>query len=173
MGFNRGENQALKVLSRKWCCSEGERYQSRKLTRQYKIIGSSDCYDAGEGFPCGSAGIHLQCRRPGFNPCVGKIPWRRERLSIPVFWPEEFHGLYSPWDCKELDTTERLSLSWCWGSVRAGREGGNRGWDGWMASLTQWIWIWANSGRQWRTGKPGMLQSLRSQWIGYEWLNNM
>jgi len=44
------------------------------------------------------------------DPSVGKIPWRRERLPTPVFWPGEFHGLYSPWGCKELDTTERLSL---------------------------------------------------------------
>ena len=42
---------------------------------------------------------------------VGKIPWKRERLPIPVFWPGEFHGLYSPRDCKKLDTTEGLSLS--------------------------------------------------------------
>ena len=41
---------------------------------------------------------------------VGKIPWRRERLPTPVFWPGEFHGLYSPWGCKEMDMTERLSL---------------------------------------------------------------
>ena len=54
--------------------------------------------------------ICLQCRRPGFNPWVGKIPWRREQLPTPVFWPGEFHGLYSPWDSRESDTTERLSL---------------------------------------------------------------
>jgi len=54
--------------------------------------------------------IHLQCGRPGFDPWVGKIPWRRERLPTPVLWPGEFHGLYSPWGCKELDTSERLSL---------------------------------------------------------------
>ena len=41
---------------------------------------------------------------------VGKIPWRRERLPIPVFWPGEFHGLRSPWGCKESNTTERLLL---------------------------------------------------------------
>jgi len=41
-----------------------------------------------------------QCRRPGFDPWVGKIPWRRERLPTPVFWPGESHGLYSPWGCK-------------------------------------------------------------------------
>ena len=40
-------------------------------------------------------------------------PWRRERLPTPVFWPEEFHGLYSPWGCKESDTTEWLSLHFC------------------------------------------------------------
>ena len=54
--------------------------------------------------------IHPQCGRPGFDPWVGNIPWRRERLPTPVFWPGEFHGLYSPWSCKELDMTERLSL---------------------------------------------------------------
>ena len=42
---------------------------------------------------------------------VGKIPWRRERLPTPVFWPEEVHGLYSPWGHKESDTTGQLSLS--------------------------------------------------------------
>ena len=41
--------------------------------------------------------IRLQCRRPQFDPWVGKIPWRRERLLTPVFWPGEFHWLYSPW----------------------------------------------------------------------------
>ena len=55
--------------------------------------------------------IHLQCRRPRFNPWVGKIPWRTDRLRTPVFWPGEFHGLYSPWGRKESDTTKRLSLS--------------------------------------------------------------
>ena len=40
-----------------------------------------------------------------------KIPWRRERLPTPVFWPGEFHGLYNPWGCKELDAIEQLSLS--------------------------------------------------------------
>ena len=54
-----------------------------------------------------------QCRRSEFDPSVGKIPWRRECLPIPVFLPGEFHGQrslagYSPWDWKELDTTEQL-----------------------------------------------------------------
>ena len=45
-------------------------------------------------------------RELGFDPWVGKIPWRRERLPIPVFWPATFHGLYSPWGHKKSDTTE-------------------------------------------------------------------
>ena len=54
--------------------------------------------------------IHLQCGKPGFNPWVRKIHWGRERLPIPVLWLREFHGLYSPWGHKELDTTEQLLL---------------------------------------------------------------
>ena len=46
----------------------------------------------------------LQCGRPGFDPWIGKIPWRRERLLTPVFWPGEFRGLYNPWACKKSDT---------------------------------------------------------------------
>ena len=49
--------------------------------------------------------------RPGFAPWVGKVPRGRERLPTPVFWPREFHGLYSPWGRKESDMTERLPLS--------------------------------------------------------------
>ena len=49
------------------------------------------------------------------------------------------------------------------GKIEGRREGDDRGWDGWMASLSQWTWVWANSGRQWKTEEPGMLRSLRSQ----------
>ena len=55
--------------------------------------------------------ILLQCRRPGFDPWVGKIPWRRQKVPTPVFWPAKFHGVYSPWGHKESDMTERLSHS--------------------------------------------------------------
>ena len=49
--------------------------------------------------------ICLQCRRRRFYSWFGKIPWRREGPPTPVFWPGEFHGLYSPWGYKELDAT--------------------------------------------------------------------
>ena len=45
--------------------------------------------------------IRLKCRRPGFDPWVGKIPWRRERLPTPVFWPGELLEFCSPWGHKE------------------------------------------------------------------------
>ena len=62
--------------------------------------------EVSRGFPVTQlVKIRLQCRRPEFDPWIGKISWRRERLPAPVFWPEDFHGLYSPWGCKE-DTTE-------------------------------------------------------------------
>ena len=64
---------------------------------------------------------------------------------------------------------DSLEETWCWARLRAG-EGGNRGWDGWMASPTQWTWIWANSRRYWRKRKTGVLKSmaLKSQ----TWLSN-
>ena len=63
------------------------------------------------GFPGGSDRKESACNvRPGFNPWVGKIPWRKERLPTPVFWPGEFHRLYSPWGRKESERTERLTF---------------------------------------------------------------
>ena len=64
------------------------------------------------GFPCGSAGKESACNVGdlGLIPGLGRFPWKKERLPTPVFWPGEFHGLYSPWGCEESDMTERLSL---------------------------------------------------------------
>ena len=56
---------------------------------------------------------------------------------------------------EELTHWKRL---WCWEGLGAGGEGENRGWDGWMASLTQWAWVWVNSGSWWWTGRPGVLR---------------
>ena len=52
---------------------------------------------------------------------------------------------------------------WWWPRLKAGGEGDDRGWDGWMASPTQWTWVWARSGSWWWTGKPGVLQFMGSQ----------
>ena len=60
-----------------------------------------------------------------------------------------------------------------WGRLKAGGEGENRGWDGWMVSLIQWTWTWANSEKWWGTGKHGVLQSIDLQELDMTWwLNN-
>ena len=59
--------------------------------------------------------------------------------------------------------------SWRWEGLGAGGEGDDRGWDGWMASLTWWAWVWVNSGSWWWTGQPGMLWFMGSQRVGHDW----
>ena len=59
-----------------------------------------------------------------------------------------------------LELLTHWKRPWCWTRLRVRGEGANRKWNGWMESLTQWTWVWANSRRWWRTGKPGMLQSI-------------
>ena len=68
------------------------------------------------------------------------------------------------WKADSLEKT--LMLGW----LGAGGEGDDdRGWDGWMASLTRWTWVWVNSGSWWWTGRPGMLRFMGSQRVGHDW----
>ena len=67
--------------------------------------------------------------------------------------------------CRELT---HLKRPWCWERLRAGGEGDDRGWDGWIASLTQWTWVWVNSESWWWTGKPGVLRFMGSQRVGHD-----
>ena len=69
--------------------------------------------------------------------------------------------------CQELSHWKR---PWYWERLKAGGEGDNRGWDGWLASPTQWTWVWVNSGSWWWTGRPSVLQSMGSQ--SGTWLSN-
>ena len=68
------------------------------------------------------------------------------------------------------DSFERF---WFWERLRAGEEGDNRGWDGWMASLTQWTWVWVNSGSWWWTGRPGVLRFMGLQRVGHDWATEL
>ena len=65
---------------------------------------------------------------------------------------------------RRVESLERL---WCWERLGAGGEGDGRGWDGWMASLTRWTWVWVYSGRWWWTGRPSVLQFMGSQRVGH------
>ena len=71
--------------------------------------------------------------------------------------------------CKELTPFER---SWFWERLRAGEED-NRGWDGWMALLTQWTQVWVDSRSRWWTGRPGLLQLMGSQRVGHDWATEL
>ena len=58
---------------------------------------------------------------------------------------------------------------WCWEELGAGGEGDDRGWDGWMASPTRWMWVWVNSAVWWWTGRPGVLWFMGSQRVRHNW----
>ena len=72
--------------------------------------------------------------------------------------------------CEELTHWKR---PWCWEGLGAGGEGDDRGWDGWMASLTLWTWIWVNTGSWWWTGRPGVLRFMGSQRVGHDWTTEL
>ena len=102
-----------------------------------------------------------------------RVPWTARRSNQPI--PKEI-SLWKDWgyswnsytlatSCEELTHWKRL---WCLEGLGAGGEGGDRGWDGWMAPPTQWTWVWANSRSWWWTGRPGVLQFMGSQ-IRHNW----
>ena len=88
--------------------------------------------------------------------------WILERL-MPKLKLQHFGHLMGRTD------SSQWKRSWCWERLKAGGEGDKRGWDGWMASPTRWTWVWASSGRWWRTGKPGVLQSMGWQRVTHDW----
>ena len=104
-----------------------------------------------------------------------RVPWTTRRsnqsilkeISPGVHWKDwcwnwDFNTL-ATW-CKELT---HLKRPWCWERLKAG-EGGDRGWDGWMASPTQCTWVWVNSGVWWWTGRPGVLWFMGSQRVRHD-----
>ena len=72
--------------------------------------------------------------------------------------------------CEDLT---HLKRPWCWEWLKAGGEGEERGWDDWMASLTQWTWVWVHSESWWWTGRPGVLQSMGWQRIRRDWVTEL
>ena len=90
----------------------------------------------------------------------GDQPWvffgrNDAKAETPVLWPPHWKRL------------------WCWEGLGAEGEGDDRGWDGWMASLTRWTWVWVNSGSWWWTGRPGVLWFMGSQRVGHDWATDV
>ena len=105
-----------------------------------------------------------------------RVPWIAKRSKESVLRKSTLNTHWKDWCrswsfnalanwCKEPTHWKR---PWCWERLRAGGEGGDRGWDGWVASPTQWTWVWASSRRRWRTGEPGVLQSMGCR-VGHDW----
>ena len=100
-----------------------------------------------------------------------RVPWTARRSNQSIL--KEMEGLmlklklqyfgHLMWRTDSLEKTLML------GKI----EGDNRGWDGWMASLTQWTWVWVNSRSWWWTGRPGVLQFMGSQRGGHDWATEL
>ena len=108
-----------------------------------------------------------------------RVPWTVRRSNPKGEWVLNIHwkdwcwswnsNILATW-CEELTHWKRL---WCWERLNARGEGDDRGWDGSMASLTRWTWVWVSSRSWWWTGKPGMLQSMWLQTAGQDWATEL
>ena len=89
---------------------------------------------------------------------IGRTDVETETL---IFWPPD-----------ELELNH-LKRPWCWERLRVGGEGDDREWYGWMASPTQWTWVWVDSGSWWWTGRPSMLWFMGSQRVRHDWATEL
>ena len=99
------------------------------------------------------------------------LHWRRKWQPTPVFLPGESRGGGAWWAVVCGVAQSRIRLKWLSSSILD--KGDDRGWDGWIASPTRWMWVWVNSGRWWWTGRPGMLQFMGSQRVGHNWVTEL
>ena len=100
-----------------------------------------------------------------------RVPWTARRSNQSIL--QEISPEYSlEWVMLNLklqyfghlmQRTDSMERPWCWERLKAGGEGDDRGWGGWLASLSQWMWVWASSGSWWWTGKLSMPQSMGLQ----------
>ena len=105
-----------------------------------------------------------------WSPVAYWAPANLRSSSFRVIpFPSPMDHILATW-CKELT---HLKRPWCWERLTAGGEGDDRGWDGWMAALTQWTWVWVNSGSWWWTGRPSVLKSTGSQGVRCDWATDL
>ena len=109
-----------------------------------------------------SLGLQGDPTRPSSRRSVLNIHWKD--------WCWSWNSNTLATSCEELT---HLKRPWCWESLRAGGEEDDRGWDGRMASLIQWTWVWVDSGSWWWTGRPGVLQFMESQRVGHNWVTEL
>jgi len=110
-----------------------------------------------------------------------RVPWiaRRSYLSILKEISPEYslEGLMLKLKLQYFGhlmwRTDSLEKTWCWERLKEGGEGDDRGWDGWMASLTQRTRVWVNFLSWWWTGRPGVLQYMGLQRVGHDWATEL
>ena len=107
----------------------------------------------------------LDCKEIQPVHSEGDQPWSfigktDAKAETPVHWPPH-------------EKSWLIGKDWCWDGLGAGGEGDDRGWDDWMASPTQWTWVWVNSGSWWWTGRPGVLQFMEPQRVGHDWATEL
>ena len=117
--------------------------------------------------------------------------WSPNCRAVSIYCPgNSAFQEFSPWrflsaSCKPRKTVQTMMFVFVWGHLRIssplqcwqglgeGGEGDDRGWDGWMASLTRWMWVWVKSGSWWWTGRPGVLRFMGSQKGGHDWATEL
>ena len=110
-----------------------------------------------------------------------RVPWTARRSNQSILkeispgcswkdWCWSWNSSTLATSCEELTHWNRL---WCSEGLGARAEGDDRGWDGWMASPTQWSWVWVNSGSWWWTGRPGVLRCMGSQRVRHNWATEL
>ena len=109
---------------------------------------------------------HLDCKEiqpvhPKGNQSWIFIGRTDVEAETPILWPPDVKS-WLIW-----------KIPWCRERLKAGEEGDDRGWDGWIASLTQWARVWVNSGSWWWTGRPGVLQSMGLQRVRHDWVTEL
>ena len=102
-----------------------------------------------------------------------RAPWTERKSNQPILKkisPEySLEGLMLKLKLQCFGHLTHLKRPWCWERLKVGGEGDNRGWDGWMATPTQWTWVWVDSGSWWWTGRPGVQQSMGQQRVRRNW----
>ena len=110
------------------------------------------------------------------------VPWTARRSTQSILKEISpgcsLAGLMLNWNSNTLATwceeLTHLKRPWCWEGLKVGGgEGDNRRWDGWMASLTRWMWVSVNSGSWWWTGRPGMLWFMGLQRVRHDWATEL
>ena len=133
----------VKAMVFQWSCMDVSVGLWRKLSAEKLMLLN---YGVGED-SWESLGLQGDPTSPSSRRSVLGVHWKE--------WCWSWNSSSLATSCEELIHWKR---PWCWEGLGAGGEGDDRGWDGWMASLTRWAWLWVDSGSWWWTGRPGVLR---------------